>query len=147
MTWSELIFDYRNCTLIEIYAGVTMVTHQELGVSIYIIWMFSFKKTLHIAHANWLTFLPFKDKMKSFLKKTFSTPQCLFLFLLPLKLQGDSCPDVGHVVIPFRLVYKGNNWLSRSYYILNHKFSLSNWRTQTGIFFHNLWHGNCMDLS
>jgi hypothetical protein len=58
--------------------------------------------------ANWLTFLPFKDKMKSFLKVFFLTTPFFSLFLLPVKSQEDACTDIDHVVMPFRLLRKGN---------------------------------------
>jgi hypothetical protein len=42
------------------------------------------------------------------LKEAFITLQCMFMFMLPIsvKLQEDSCTDVRHIVMPFRLLYK-----------------------------------------
>jgi hypothetical protein len=47
--------------------------------------------------------------MRSFFKEAFIRLQCLFMFLLPIsvKLQEDTCSDVRHVVMPFRLLYQG----------------------------------------
>jgi hypothetical protein len=47
--------------------------------------------------------------MRNFIKEAFIPAQCLLMFLLPIsvKLQEDSCTDVRHVGVPFRLLYKG----------------------------------------
>jgi hypothetical protein len=58
------------------------------------------------AHSAWklANFLPFKDLKKNFFKKTFITPQCFFPVSAACQIARDSCTDIGHVGMLFRLL-------------------------------------------